>query len=169
MPNGSQSHTMVTKAVIIDATTIRVSVGVDAFLPNELVEISGYVTQLNGAFAYFDEFTMIDGKLGSTVALDVDAKLAGDSEAFQKGQDVTVFVRVSKVWVTVLAEGQDQQPEISPRYAGSGSVWGRVKGVAGPEKYSPDTWGGNQPASAMAAAAQPAADASPGPDGPKAS
>jgi hypothetical protein len=165
MPNGSQSHTMATHAEIIDDTTIRIRVGVDAFLPNEWVEISGYVTQDGGAFAYFNEFRMTGGTPGSTTPLDVHAKRAGDSEPFQRGQDVTVFVRASKVWVTVLAEGQDQPSGELTGYAEDGRKWSMIKAVAGPERYSPDSWGGNQPGSATAGAGQPGADESSGPGG----
>jgi hypothetical protein len=75
----------------------------------------------------------------------VKADPAPNSAAFQKGHDVTVFLRAAKVWVTVLAEGQDQQPGgPAPNVAEPGTVWGRIKGAAGPEQYPPNTWGGKQ-------------------------
>lgn len=152
MSNG-QSHSWVTSAEIIDADTIKISVGISAFLPNESVEISGYVMQHQGAFAYFNVFRTINAKLGGTTTLEVEAIRAHDSAAFQKGHDLTVLLRAAKVWVTVLAEGQAQQSGIMSNAAEAGRVWDTVKAVVGPEKYPQDTWRGNQPAPPAAGAA----------------
>jgi hypothetical protein len=153
MSNGNLSHTMVTQVEIDNDNAVKVSVQVDAFMPGESVEISGYVAQHHGAFAYFNEFKTITTKVGGSVTLEVKADPAPNSAAFQKGHDVTVFLRAAKVWVTVLAEGQDQQPGISvPNVAEPGTVWGKIKGVAGPEKYPSDTREGKQSASATAGA-----------------
>jgi hypothetical protein len=157
MSNGNKSHTMVTQVQIVDGTTLNVSLEVDAFMPNESVEISGYVAQNHGAFATFNDFQPINSKLAETARLTVQAKPTPTSPAFQQGDDVTVFVRVAKVWVTVLGEGQTQHPVASHRTAEPGSLWARVKGVAG-ETYS-DTWEGNQSGSTAGDAGQAASAA----------
>jgi hypothetical protein len=155
MPDGSQSPTRVTQVAIDSDGTIQVTYEVDAFMPGESVEISGYVAQDHGAFAAFNDFQKLNTKLGGTAVLTVPATLPLTSPAFQQGDEVIVFLRVSKVWVTVLGEGPVQQPGITPRLAGPGSVWGKLKGVAGPEDYS-DTSEGNQPYSAAGGARQAA-------------
>lgn len=154
MPNGNQSPTRATQVEIIDPeNNIQVSIDVDSFMPNESVEVSGYVAQNHGAYATISEFQEINAKLGRTAHLTVTAKPAPAAPAFQQSDDVMVFVRVSKVWVTVLGAGPAQPQEISPRTAEAGSVWGRLKGVAGPDSYS-DTEEGNQSGSAAEYAGQ---------------
>ena len=156
MPNGSQSPTRVTQVAIDSDGTIQVTYQVDAFMPGESVEISGYVAQDHGAFATFNDFQKLNTKLGGTAVLTVPATLALTAPAFQQGHEVIVFLRVSKVWVTVLGEGPVQQPGMTPLLlAGPGSVWGKLKGVAGPEDYS-GTSEGNQSYSAAGDAGQAA-------------
>jgi hypothetical protein len=159
MPNG-QSPTRATQVEIVDPeNNIQVSIDVDSFMPNESVEISGYVAQNHGAYATINEFQEINAKLGQTAHLTVTAKPAPAAPAFQQSDDVMVFVRVAKVWVTVLGEGPAQPQGILPRAAEVGSVWGRLKGVAGPDNYS-DTEEGNQSGSAAEYAGQAASDGS---------
>jgi len=144
MSNGSKSPTKATQVKIIDpANNIQVSIDVDAFMPNESVEISGYIAQNHGAYATINEFKKINSKLGRTAHLTVTAKPVPTAPAFQEGDDVMVFVRVAKVWVTVLGAVPAQQPVALSLEAGEGSVWGRFVGAAGPDSYS-DTQEGNQ-------------------------
>jgi hypothetical protein len=145
MSNGSKSHTMVTQVQIVDEATLNVSLEVSAFMPNESVEISGYVAQNHGSFATFNDFQPINSKLGETANLMVKATAVEGSPAFQQG-DFTVFIRVAKVWVTVLGQGQVQPQGISFNKAVPGAVFGRIKGVAGSDSYS-DPQGDNQSAS----------------------
>jgi hypothetical protein len=150
MPNGN-SPTRATQVEIIDPNNLQVSIEVDAFMPNESVEISGYVAQNHGAYATINEFQNIDAKLGQTAYLTVTATPTPTAPAFQLGDAVMVFVRVAKVWVTVLGEGPAPQQGYSPRAAGVGSVWGTLIGVAGPDSYPgsySDTQEGNQSGSA---------------------
>jgi hypothetical protein len=133
MSNGNQSHTRATQVEIIDPeNNIQVSIDVDAFMPNESVEISGYVAQNHGAYAIINEFQTIQSKLGGIAHLTVTAKPVPTAPAFQQSDDVMVFVRVAKVWVTVLGEGPAQQPGLSPAVAGAGSVWGRPQLAVSP-------------------------------------
>jgi hypothetical protein len=161
MPNGSNSPTKATQVKIIDpANNIQVSIDVDAFMPNESVEISGYVAQNHGAYATINESAKIDAKLGRTAHLTVTAKPAPTAPAFQQGDDVMVFVQVAKVWVTVLGARQAQQPVALSQEAAEGSAWDRFVGAAGPDSYS-DSQEGNQSAAEYAGQAAP--DASSGP------
>lgn len=162
MSNGSLSHTKVTQVEIGSGNTLQVSIEVDAFMPGESVEISGYVAQDHGAFATINEFQTIPGKLGEIAYLTVMATPVATSDPFQQGQDVTVFLRTSKVWFTVLAEGPAEQPGILPRKAVPGTVWGKLKGAAGPERYS-DTQEGNQSGSTAEWTGQAASDGSSSP------
>ena len=159
MSNGSQSHTKATQVQIDNDGTLQVSIEVDAFMPGESVEISGYVTQNHGAFATINKYQTIYKKLDEIVNLTVTATPIEGSNPFQQGHDVTVFLWASKVWVTVLGEGPAQQPGMPPHLAEPGTVWGKVKGVAGPESYS-DTQEGNQSGSAAELAGHAARDGS---------
>jgi hypothetical protein len=159
MSNGSQSHTKATQVQIGNDGTIQVDIEVDAFMPGESVEISGYVTQNHGAFATINKYETINTKLGEIANLTVTATPVEGSNPFQQGHDVTVFLWASKVWVTVLGEGQAQPQGMPPLLAGPGAVWGKPKGEAGPERYS-DTSEGNQSGSTdgvvgQAASAEP--------------
>jgi hypothetical protein len=158
MTNGNQSHTRATQVQIGGGGTIQVSIEVDAFMPGESVEISGYVTQNHGAFATINDYQTINTRLGEIANLTVTATPVPGSNPFQEGHDVTVFLWASKVWVTVLGEGQVQPQGIPSLLAGPGAVWGRIKGEAGPEKYS-DTSEGNQSGSAAGDAGQAASAA----------
>jgi len=155
---GNQSPTKATLVEIIDPeNNIQVSIDVDAFMPNESVEVSGYVAQNHGAYATINEFQKINAKLGRTAHLTVTAKPAPTAPAFQQGDDVMVFVRVAKVWLTVLGEGQAQPSGIAPNKAEAGSVWGSSKGAAGPDNYSGEQEG-NQSGSTAEYAGQAAPD-----------
>ena len=157
MSNGNQSHTKVTQVEIVNDNVIQVTIEADAFMPGQSVEISGYVAQNHGAFATVNEFQKIDTKLGEIANLTVTATPAPGSDPFEKGQDVMVFLRAAKVWVTVLGEGQAQPEIASYNLAAQGTVWGREKGAAGAESYS-DTREGNQPGSTTGGAGQEAPD-----------
>jgi hypothetical protein len=74
------------------------------------IEISGQATQVNGAFARISCITnMTDSFKGTGDDKDrdfvnVEATPIGE-QSFTEDEDVTVFVQVSKVWVTVLGAG----------------------------------------------------------------
>jgi|SRR5215470_9874257 len=142
------SETLVTSAEI-DRKNIVLTVNVDSFTPGEYVEISGcatqaYETQGEGGFATFSEIQEIKkNKTDKPVALKVKAKL---TKPFQQNQDITVVVRVAKVWVTVLSAVQVTPSVISPQIAPQGSKWGWVKGVGGPDEYSSAAVGAGQAA-----------------------
>ena len=111
--------------------TLRVEV-TDLQTTQGAIEITGEATQVGGAFAPIacirDIATAEKGDPNEPDEADkyfmnVDAIPAPDNP-FKQNQDVTVFVRVSKVWVTVLGPGTGpfQSSETDPR-AGEGRTW----------------------------------------------
>jgi hypothetical protein len=109
-----------------DKMTLRVEV-TDVRTTGGAIEITGEVTQVSGAFAPISYITDIAG-----AAEDVPGRYFVDVEAvptpdhpFMPDDDVTVFVRVSKPWVTVLGPGTDDgQSEVN---VASGLIWGKYK------------------------------------------
>jgi hypothetical protein len=152
----------VTGAQIDGKNRIVLSVDVDAFIPGESVEISGYAIQEgDGGFATFSEVQTINThKPGDVAKLTVKATPA-QGKGFVQGQDVTVFLQVSKVWMTVLSE-QDPSTVGTTGHvtgasgpAGKGWKWGYVKGVGGPDKDSSSASKANQAAYGPASTGQP--------------
>lgn len=136
------SNSWVTNAEI-DGNYIVLTVQVDTFADGETVEVSGCATQAyetpsDGGFATFSEIKKIEitDKSTSTAELKIKAKMTKD---FQQGQDVTVVVRVAKVWISVLSDAGSQ-----PR-TGQGWAW-QLKGVGGPDEYPSDQGSDGQPA-----------------------
>jgi len=87
------------------------------------VEVTGVATQVNGAFAPIFGVKNVPGRANGDPKdpdqarrffVDVDATPTPE-HPFTPGEDVTVFTRASKVWVTVLGPGSD-----SP-----GPTWGK--------------------------------------------
>jgi len=76
----------------------------------EYVEISGYATQTGGAFANIYNIAKVlpkvNGKSDPELSVDVTVT-PGPDKPFRIDQDVTVGMRVAKVWVTVLGINQD--------------------------------------------------------------
>ena len=104
----------VTKAQL-ENNKIVLTVQVGDFKPGEAVEISGQATQNNAAFAPFYEIKDTPGTntgAGSTAYPNGNSSLTVtadpvDAEKFKAGEDITVVVRVAKVWVTVLSKDRD--------------------------------------------------------------
>ena len=94
--------------------TFRVEV-TDLQTTQGAIEITGEATQVNGAFAPISCVTDIaaaskgdsnDPEEADRYFVNVEADPTSD-HSFNENDDVTVFVRVSKVWVTVLGPGSD--------------------------------------------------------------
>jgi len=143
MPNS-----LVTKAKINGDKDIVLTVKVDA-ISEGYVEVSGYATQNSYAttstagFATFSEIKEIPNT-GGPAELEVTAK---PTNAFQEGLDVTVAVRVSKVWVTVLSAVTPHWTDpASTVPAESDTTWESVTEVGGPDKYSLDQANAGSPA-----------------------
>lgn len=111
-------NTYVTKAQL-ENNKIVLTVQVDGFEPGDALEISGQATQNNAAFATFDEIKDIPGtKAGAKAGTGSPAYPNGKSslpvtadpvvaEKFEAEKDLTIVVRVAKVWVTVLSKDPD--------------------------------------------------------------
>jgi hypothetical protein len=109
----------------------------------EYVEISGYATQTGGAFANIYQIAAIPAKANNTGKKDyveVTAK-TGPKKHFRSDQEVTVSIRVAKVWITVLginpettglAAGERVHPSQPPN---DGTTWDDAKEVS--EMYDP--------------------------------
>jgi hypothetical protein len=126
-------HPWVYSAKITDGK-ITFRVEVTDFKPTAgVIEVSGQATQVGGAFAPIYAISEVPAKPNGDENeeeergrsfVDVEADPTPE-HPFTGDQDVTVFVRVSKVWVTVLGEGTDD-PKPTPRVNG-GPTWGKHK------------------------------------------
>ena len=108
-----------------DAITLSVEVTDFATTKGEL-EISGTATQEGGAFATFTQVVDFDKEAAEEDDgwfADVTAKTIPPVQ-FDPDKAITVFVRVARVWVTVL--GQDAAA--NPYTTGSTTKWGQIKG-----------------------------------------
>ena len=112
-----------------DKITLRVEV-TDLQTTTGAVEITGEATQINGAWARISSVTdWVDAVKGDPNKPDEKDKYFMDVEAvptpdhsFDPNDDVTVWVRVSKAWVTVLGPGTDD-----PSKGAEGPIWGIYK------------------------------------------
>jgi hypothetical protein len=138
------SDSYATNAQMTPGGQIELTVQLDDFTPEETVELSGQATQTGGAFANFydivqvpkDSTTGPDGKEHYYVSVTTSPL---PPHKFRKDQDVTVFLKAAKVWVTVLGAGAGPTPMSSPTLtttagpgnpAGVGDGWGKVKQVS---------------------------------------
>jgi hypothetical protein len=141
MPNPQgMSHPWVYSANITNGKiTFRVEV-TDLKATTGAIEISGIATQVNGAYTPLYRIINIptkpngdpnDQQEAGKYFLPVEATPTAD-HPFSPDEDVTVFVRVSKVWVTVLGPGSDDEGSGRP---GPESTSGGAEPAQGP------TWG----------------------------
>ena len=114
---------------------IVLSIQLEKELANESVEISGYATQSNGAFATFYDIQSARENPAGKVMMFVKAT---PTTQFQTGEPVTVSLRASRVWVTVLTETPDGQQSTGPiqhhavhdgTAAQDGTTWNTVTAV----------------------------------------
>ena len=101
--------------VTFNNNQIVLTVKIEGFETGERIELSGYATQENGAFAVFSTLQVVppptpDQKITMYVT-------ALSSLNFQTGSPVTVVFRAARVWVTVLEESGNGQG-IPPEYTG---------------------------------------------------
>lgn len=104
--SSSAANSDITFTVLLDGLEENVT-------EEEFIEITGAATQVGGAFAMINRIvrapTNVDDK--GTGSVDVTATPSPDRK-FRQDLDVTVFLRVSRVWVTVLGKGQaDRDPK----------------------------------------------------------
>jgi hypothetical protein len=138
-----KSHPWVYSATIT-GDKITFSVEVTDFKPDAgVIEISGQATQVGGAFAPINAIAQVpaepngnpgEGDERGRSFVDVVAEPTPD-HSFRKDQDVTVFVRVSQAWVTVLGAGEGEPngtPELTvpDEKANEGQTWAKHKADA---------------------------------------
>ena len=129
------SHGFVTK-VTLQNDTITFSVGVYGFDAGEPVEISGYATQTNGAFANIYQIEqvpkMADPPADPPADPSVDVTVEPRSTVpFSQDEPVTVVIRAAKVWVTVLGSTPPQEGlGAETRSADASITWDNVQVVA---------------------------------------
>ena len=137
-------HPYVTSAEIKDGM-IWIGVEADEYPAGSWIEISGHATQTGGAFANFYDIQPVpdpttedsrDGKPHSDVY--VKAHPLPPSK-FKLTEDVTIVVRVGKVWLTVL--GRTYNPSEKGLAAGNGTKWDQLREwseVSGDTQIVPD-------------------------------
>ena len=139
MPSPSNSY--VTSATFNAAGQIELTVRVDNFPPGDYVEISGHATQTSGAFANYYSIEVVPAlpantsnpanppaaNAPNTVTVTADPV---PPQRFLPNEDVTVVVRVAKVWVTVLGGQPQPKPAWSqPPPTPPQTVWNVVRQV----------------------------------------
>jgi len=79
----------------------------------EFIEVTGAATQVGGAFAMISQVVRAPENVDDKGTGSVDVTVTpSPAREFRKDLDVTVFLRVSRVWVTVLGQGQaDRDPK----------------------------------------------------------
>jgi hypothetical protein len=124
--------------VTLNNNQIVLTVKIEGFTTGERIELSGYATQENGAFAVFSGLQVVPTPApNNKITMYVTAL---SSQNFQKGSPVTVVFRAARVWVTVLEESQDGQGNATqyPRTqgpqnpAGEDTAWNVVTAAAYP-------------------------------------
>ena len=100
------SHGFVNSATVKNGY-ITFIVKSDYFEAGEYVEISGNATQVGGAFADIHAIAQVHATaVGASGKPSVDVTVEPLSEQqFDDNEDITVFIQVAYVWVTVLGPG----------------------------------------------------------------
>jgi len=100
-----------------------IEIGVDAsnYVTGDYIEISGHATQTGGAFANFYDIKEVDDPSTSVY---VQAHPLPPNQ-FKKSEDVTIVVRVGKVWLTVLGRPYDKTQE--GEAAEDGTRWDQLR------------------------------------------
>jgi hypothetical protein len=129
MPDPS-SNSYVTDATF-GGGKITLTVRVDNFSPGDYVEISGHATQSSGAFANYYSIEEVPNPT-NTVAVNTVTVTAVPvpPQRFIPWEDVTVVVRVAKIWVTVLGgASQPGTPTRPPAVTPPQTVWNVIRQV----------------------------------------
>jgi hypothetical protein len=147
------THPYVTN-VTLKNNQIVLTIQVDEFSPGEPLEISGQITQSGGAFATIYTIAEVpttpNGDNGEYYLVVVADPIP--PHRFRQDQDVTVFLRVAKVSVTVLVEEQPEpgQPPVRGKVVSSPdqaelaeetTTWNNIRAAA-TVALSTDSWGG---------------------------
>ena len=124
--------------VAFNNNQIVLTVQIDGFEDGETIELSGYATQDNGAFAVFSDLQTVPAPNSGTDTL---VKVTSLSQRdFVKGHAVTVVFRAARVWTTVLEEVADGlKTGPPPEQAEDGTDWGIRTAEAYPASPSTGT------------------------------
>jgi hypothetical protein len=123
--------------VTVQGNQLLLTVQVDEFLPNEPIEISGYVTQHGGAIATVYDIQAVTKNPDGTATMYVNAAPA---QGFQDGYDVTIVLRAARVWVTVLKQPGPTPSEPTRLQAGDGTVWNNLRAAGQATPGGSPTW-----------------------------
>lgn len=126
------AHPYVTKVTLKDGQIV-LTVEFDAAAAGQPFEIAGHATQNGGAFAnFYDVQVPASAPDGTVVAYVKSAPL----QQFKNDENVTVVLRASRVWATVLKQTPaEQMPQAAtqPAEAGpgapDGTTWNTIRNV----------------------------------------
>jgi len=153
MQNLAPSHPYV-DSVSMNGNQIDLSVEVTDFKTTKgSIEISGQATQVGGALAMISQ--VVDFTKDATEEPDgyfvtVTANVVPPIR-FKKDQDITVFVRVARVWVTVLGEHNAAGSSVEGTDADPDTTWDEPKKSS---QLTNQSW--PAPAGSTAGSSQPA-------------
>src|SRR5262252_6882572 len=103
MSNGSpNANSHVTEINHNDNKTMDIIVQFDGFSSGELVEISGYVTQTEGAYSSFYYQSPVPSDPNQPAGTEQVPVTIAQMDGLQNDREITVVTRVAKVWPTVL-------------------------------------------------------------------
>jgi hypothetical protein len=104
-----------------DDDTLTLHVRVNGFAPDIPVEISGYVTQSNGAVASFYDIQNMPTSAGDA---DMDViNVQAASAKFDPELPFTVITRAADVWISKLTKNQSVQTKASSGAGGIQAAW----------------------------------------------
>ena len=113
---------------------IEISVEVNPSDSGTYVEVSGSATQTGGAFANFYDIQLVPTAPNDPNSTDCYVFVSAHPippNKFREDQDVTVVIRVGKVWLTVLGNGPlAAEASNSVQMAGEGTMWNTVREVS---------------------------------------
>jgi hypothetical protein len=101
------SNSQVSRVQLNQDGTINLEVNVYGFDEGAPVEISGYVTQANGAVASFYSVYEIPAHNGESVTVTLGSVPVSSPKKFAAGFPITVIARVAEVWITTLVADED--------------------------------------------------------------
>jgi hypothetical protein len=127
-------------AVTFIGGEIVLTVLLDEDLAGQRVEISGYATQSSGAFVNFYDIQPVSASPDGSVVMYVKAT---PGAPFIFGDDVTVSLRASKLWFTVLTLEKGFTPRDPSAPAEDGTTWNNATAV-GWAAGGPPSWSGSQ-------------------------
>jgi hypothetical protein len=120
-------HPYVSSATIKN-NVIEITIELDHHDSGSYVEVSGSATQTSGAYANFYDFKEVPAGFSDTRGPNPTVNVSAHPlppNKFRKDEDVTVVIRVAKVWLTVLGPQDSPTPETTTQVppADEGTTW----------------------------------------------